>query len=175
MGQEGGQAARPPMMAADLFGKIKSVDGDTITLYKSAFQSGGGGGNRGPRPSGQDQNGEPPAEPPQGGGEGFSPPEGGEGQRPERSDMFTEETVDVRVTAETKISKTAFENGERKETELTLSDLKADDIVSVDLGDDSSTAATITLNEGGFGDMGGGGGRRNRPQGDAPASPPAAP
>ena len=161
------------MMAADLIGKIKSVDGNTITLYKFSFQPGdrglgpGGGGN----PPGQGQDGEPPADgqPPAGGD--AQAPQGEGRQRPDMSNMFSEETVDIRVTAGTKIARIAFANQERTETELTLADLKADDIVSVDLEDGSRNAASITLNEGGFGGIGGmGGGRGGWQQGEAPAA-----
>ena len=138
---------RSPMMDADVMGKIKSIDGETITLYKSSFVPGSRGG----------------------GGEGSPPPQGeGQGQnRPDMTEMFSGETVDVQVTAATKIIKMTFENQERKETEIALADLKADDILSVDLEENTQNAITITLSEGGgFGGMGGmgGGGRRGQDQ-----------
>ncbi|QJD84457.1 hypothetical protein [Cohnella herbarum] len=173
--QAAGQGmGRSPMMGADLMGKVKSIDGETITLYKSSFVPGARGGDGGQRPpnEGQDggnnpnsgnQDGNP--QPPSGEG---SPPAQGEGQgrgRPGMAEMFSDETVDVQVTSATKIVKMTFENQERKETEITLADLKADDVLSVDLEDGTQNAVTITLSEGGgFGGMGGGGRRGQNQQ-----------
>ncbi|TVY02967.1 hypothetical protein [Cohnella terricola] len=148
-GQHGPGFGQEAMMAADLFGKIKSVDGNTITLYKSSFTPGA-----------------------RGEGGGRRPPTGEQRERPNMQDMFSDETVDVQVTENTQILKTTFENGDRQETEIVLTDLKADDIVSVDLEDDTQNATTITLSMGsGFGGMGGmGGGRRAQQQGEAPSN-----
>ncbi|CAM4321256.1 hypothetical protein FHS16_000819 [Paenibacillus endophyticus] len=146
MGQMGAQA--------DLMGKIKSVDGQTITLYKSAMGQGG-------PPQGEGTEGAPPE------GEGQQPPAAGEmpadGERPEGGGrmggmgaMFSDETVVITVTDTTKITSVTFENEQMVETEVALADLKADDILSVMLKDDTQEAESITIRTSGFG----GGGRQ---------------
>ncbi|MNH36742.1 hypothetical protein D3C79_975670 [compost metagenome] len=50
------------------------------------------------------------------------------------------------------------------EKELTLADLKADDIVTVVLKENTQEAETVTLGMGGFGGPGGGGGRQPQQQ-----------
>lgn len=156
-GQQGagpGQGGGGPQMGmmADLMGKVKSIGGQTITLYKSNMTFGQGGG-RGP--GGGDGEGQPPAD-----GEMPQRPEGEDGGRMNMDNMFSDETVDVQVTDATKIVTVTFENNEMKETEIALSDLKADDIVSVMLKDDTQVAESITIRTGGFGFGGGGGGGR---------------
>lgn len=154
--QEGGDAQQMGDQA-DLMGKVKSVDGQTITVYKSSMTMGQGGG----RPQG-DGTGEAPAgDPP---AEGTAPADGtgeapADGERPERpegggmnmEDMFTDETVEITVTDATKIVSVTFENEQMVETEVALADLKADDILSVTLKDDTQEAETITIRTGGFG------------------------
>jgi hypothetical protein len=140
----------------DLVGKVKSIAGNTLTVYKSSFTPGQNGGGRmgqgqggGQQPAnGQQGNGQPPA-----GGAG-----GGRGQM-----SFTEETVDIAITDNTKLIKREFVNNQPQDTELTLADLKTDDIVSVDLQDGTQEAVTITLGMGGGG-FGGGGGQRGQGQ-----------
>ncbi|WP_256761122.1 hypothetical protein [Cohnella sp. WQ 127256] len=179
VGQQQGQGqGRSPMMNADLMGKIKSINGQTITVYKSSFVPDARGGAGQQPPGGGDQAGADGQQPPgggdQAGADGQQPPQGNGQNRPNMANMFSDETVDIQVTDSTKIIKTTFENQERKETVLTIADLKADDIVSVDLADDTQNAVTITLSEGGsFGGMGGGmgGGRQGKGQGVAPAAP----
>ncbi|RKP46705.1 hypothetical protein D7Z26_24155 [Cohnella endophytica] len=170
-----------PMMSADLIGKIKSVNGQTVTVYKSSFVPGARGGNgqwqgRGTQQQqqGGTQNGGD-AQQSNGAQGGELPPQGDGTDRPQRgmADMFTDETEDIQLTDATKIVKTTFENNERKETVLSAADLKEGDIVSIDLEDGTQNAATITLNEGGFGGFGGGmggGGRRGQQPDDAPAA-----
>lgn len=83
-------------------------------------------------------------------------------------DMFTDETVTLQVTDETKIVKRSFENGQMSETEIALTDLKADDVITYALVDGTEDqAATISAQTGGFG-----GGRGPGPAGQAqdPAS-----
>ncbi|WP_239618551.1 hypothetical protein [Cohnella mopanensis] len=173
--QQGQGQGRSPMMGADLMGKIKSVNGETFTVYKSSFVPGARGQGRGQQQSGDDtqptagdQNGDnkqPPS------GDGNPPAQGGEQNRPNMENMFTDETVDIQVTSTTKIVKVTFENQQRTETALTAADLKADDIVSVDLEDNTQNAVTITISEGGgFGGMGGGQRGQRQQQGDAPAA-----
>ncbi|MNR60110.1 hypothetical protein D3C85_1815200 [compost metagenome] len=53
-----------------------------------------------------------------------------------------------------------FENEQMVEKEVTLADLKADDILSVMLKDDTQEAESITIRTGGFG----GGGRQPQQQ-----------
>ncbi|MFC5471388.1 hypothetical protein ACFPPD_22115 [Cohnella suwonensis] len=168
-GQDQGQSqGRSPMMGADLLGKVKSISGQTVTVYKSSFTPGARGQGGGQRPEGQTGSGDrsnanegdqPPASGDSNGGNaGGDPGAAPSGQnRPNMANMFSDETVDIQVTDATKIVKTTFENNERKETALALADLKEGDIVSVDLEDGSQNAVTITLGQGGFG----GAGRRN--------------
>jgi len=171
------------MTAAGLLGKVKSVNGNTLTLYKSSFEFGarrGGPGGDGNPPAGgrdrgqpgeaSDADGQPPLGESPTSGDGSATPPAGNQQRPNMADMFSEETVDVQMTADTRIVKISFANEERTETALTSADLKADDIVSVELEEGSQNAVTITLNEGGFGGMGLGGGRRGQRQDEAPAA-----
>ncbi|MFD0671163.1 hypothetical protein [Cohnella sp. GCM10027633] len=162
---QGGEQGMMNRMVADLIGKVKSLDGNTLTVYKSSFQpgamggrgqggQGGGGGMRGDRPSGdgqQQDGGQAPQDGQPGGGRGMS-----------FENMFTDETVDITLTDATKIVKREFVDNEMKETELTIADLKADDIVNIALTDGTQEAATITIGMGGFGGgagFGGGGGR----------------
>jgi len=176
-GQDGrGQMNR---MGFDLMGKIKSVDGQTITVYKSAFVPGGQGG---PGGRGGGSEGNPPSgdAPPQGSwqpgdelpegempspGDGQQSGNGGSRNRMNMENMFTDETADIIVTDNTKIIKTEFVDNQRQETEIGIGDLQADDIITVDLEDGTQQALTITIGSGfgggGFG-MGGGG---ERPQG----------
>ncbi|MUT67585.1 hypothetical protein [Paenibacillus sp. NEAU-GSW1] len=171
------------MMMGGTLGKIKSIDGQTITIYTSSFNPGerpnGGGGGQ--------QDGQAPA---MDDGEMPQPPQDGEkpagdgavqGERPQRPEggmmnmenMFTEETAEITVSDATQIISTTFENNERKETTLTLADLKADDVITITLKEGTQEAEAIRL--GGFGGFGGGGmgGGRQQPgdqQGGAAAT-----
>lgn len=153
-------------MGNGTMGKIKSIDGQAITLYKSSFtpgqqgQGGGEGGSgeseqQGNQPGGQQQ-GES-AERPQM-QEGFTPLEG---SGMNRDNMFTEETMVITVTDTTTITALSFENEQSVETLKALTDLKADDIITVTLKEGTQEAESITL--GGFGGGRGFGGVR--PQG----------
>ncbi|MBB6635598.1 hypothetical protein [Cohnella thailandensis] len=182
--------------AADMLGKIKSINGNTITVYKSSIdpsQMGGGmrgqGGQGGPGGDG----GQPPSGAPDANG-GQAPadgqasadaqaaadgqaapsgaPDGGNGGgRPQgggMANMFTEETVDIAVTDATVIQKTSFENNEVTTTDVALSELKADDVLTIWLTEGTQEAATIKL--GGFGGgmgRGGQGGPQGQGQGQA--------
>ncbi|WP_042165608.1 hypothetical protein [Paenibacillus gorillae] len=149
------------MMMGGTLGKIKSIDGQTITMFVSSFQpgnrsGGGAGGDGSGAAGGRGQQGERPQRQ-----EGQAPPEGG-GMN--LDNMFTDETMTITVTDETKIVSTTFENNERKETEQSLSDLKADDVITVTLKEGTQEAESIRL--GGFGGFGGGGNMGgSRPQG----------
>lgn len=137
---------------ADLIGKVKSIDGQTITVYKSAMMNRPQGDRTGEMPA----DGEPPQTP---AGDGTAPEGGG---RMNMEDMFTDETVEIQVTESTKIVSMTFENEQMVEKEITLADLKTDDILSVMLKDDTQEAETITYRTGDFG--GGGGGRQPQQQ-----------
>lgn len=145
---------------ADLMGKVKSIDGQTITLYKSAMGQGGPpqGDGTGEMPAGDEgqqlpASGEQPAagERPQAPAGDGTAPEGGRGA------MFTDETVDIQVTDTTKIVSVTFENEQMVEKEAALADLKSDDILSVMLKDDTQVAESVTIRTGGFGGGRGGG------------------
>ncbi|MNE72859.1 hypothetical protein D3C80_1688350 [compost metagenome] len=69
---------------------------------------------------------------------------------------FSEETTDITVTADTEYVSVTYENGQQKETALTLTDLKADDVIQYTLQTDTATAVKITVGSGGFGFGGGG-------------------
>lgn len=93
---------------------------------------------------------------------------------------FSEETTDITVSSDTRYVSVTFEGGEQKETALSLSGLKADDIIQYTLKTDTTEAEKITLSTGGFGGMGGGFGGRGQSQdqvqsqGAAPAGDAAA-
>lgn len=175
-GQGSGQGGLP-MQSADLLGKVKSINGQTITVYKSSFVPGERGGNRNVDGQQQvpntDQNGDS-QQPPSGNatGDGQQPPDGnGDGQaqgRPNMGNMFSDETVDIIVTNSTKLVKTTFENNQMTENTLTLGDLKEGDILNIDLEENTQNAITLTLSEGGFGGMGMGGGRQGQVPGSGP-------
>jgi hypothetical protein len=148
---------------ADLMGKVKSIDGQTITLYKSAMGQGGppqgvgtgdvrsgDEGQQSPAGGEQPADGERPQAP---AGDGTAPEGGGR----DRGAMFTDETVDIQVTDTTKMVSVTFENDQMVEKEVALADLKADDILSIMLKDDTQVAETITIRTGGFGGGRGGG------------------
>ncbi len=159
-------------------GKIKSISGSTITLYTAQMPEGrpqtNVEGGQGTPPEGQ-------GTPPEGGKDGQqadgqqgTPPEGGvqsgeagqqgggrQGGMGGRGGMmqnFSEETTDITVTADTEYVSVTYENGQQKETVLTLTDLKADDVIQYTLQTDTATAVKITVGSGGFGFGGGGGG-----------------
>lgn len=165
---DGGPGGGMRAMGMGTMGKIKSVAGSTITIYKSSFQPGQGGGRQGgswqggdrqgaggAAPSGDAQpSGDPPS-PSQPADGGQASGRGGQGgQWPDMSNMFTDETEEITVSAATKIYKTEMADGKRTETEIAIGDLKADDIVTVTLKEGTQEAESIRL--GGFGGFGGG-------------------
>ncbi|MNN17634.1 hypothetical protein D3C81_1308280 [compost metagenome] len=143
-------------------GKIKSISGSTITIYTAEMPA-SRDGSEGTAPQGQ-------ANPPEG-GEGGQPPEGGtapEGggrqggmQGGGMMQNFSEETTDITIGSDTQFVSVTFDNGEQKETAVSLADLKADDVIQYTLKTDTTTAEKITLGAGGFG----GGGRGGSPGG----------
>ncbi|ACT03506.1 proline-rich domain-containing protein [Paenibacillus sp. JDR-2] len=162
-GQQGDFQGRAMM---GTIGKIKSINGQTITIYKSSFQrpEGGQAGNppQGDAAQGDAPNGNPPSGDPQ--GDAGSAPQAGDGQNSgggrqrNMENMFSDETMDITVTDATKIVSASFADGKMTETDKTLADLKADDIITVQLKDDTQEAESIRL--GGFGGGGFGGGGR---------------
>ncbi|MBD2868045.1 hypothetical protein [Paenibacillus arenilitoris] len=165
-GQPSGGGALQMGAPADLMGKVKSVDGQTITLYQSAMPMGQGNRPEGGQMPEVGERPDPPAEDgaaAEGGGpsaDGEAAPPGG-GGRMSMEEMFTEETVEVTVTEATNIVSVTFENEQMVEKELTLADLKADDILSIALKDETQDAETITVRTGGFGRGGRPVGERN--------------
>ncbi|SFE14331.1 hypothetical protein SAMN05216378_2473 [Paenibacillus catalpae] len=152
-GQQGAQGRA--MMRT--IGKIKSINGQTITIYKSSFQTPEGGRQQGTPPLGEAPqgdaaapNGNPPA------GDQAAEGNGGGFQR-NMENMFSDETMDITVTDATKIVSVTFTDGNMTETDKTLADLKADDMITVQLKDDTQEAESIRL--GGFGGGGGRGGQ----------------
>ncbi|PWV92463.1 hypothetical protein DFQ01_13524 [Paenibacillus cellulosilyticus] len=106
-------------------GKIKSISGSKITIYKSSMSQG--------KPSGQ------------------APSEGESGDASQPSDMFTEETMVIEVTSSTKLIEISFDNNERTEQTIKLTDLKEGDILRIQLTDGTQQASSIELSSGGFG------------------------
>ncbi|MBW4082385.1 hypothetical protein [Paenibacillus sp. S150] len=172
---QGGQAAmgQNGMNRANMsFGKIKSISGSTITLYTAEMPAGrmqnagegeapdssaapGDGGRGGQAPEGQ---GTPPSGAPEGGGQGGAQGSGGGMRGGGMMQNFSEETTDITVGSDTQIVSVTFDNGSQQETALSLSDLKADDIIQYTLKTDTAEAEKITLSTGNFGGRGEGGG-----------------
>ncbi|CAI6054287.1 hypothetical protein [Cohnella sp. JJ-181] len=168
-GAAGTGVGRGGMQAMGTLGKIKSVSGGTITIYKSAFQPGQGGGRQGGnrqsaggqadgQAGGQDSGQTGGQASGQAGGQGRQ-----DGQRADMANLFTEETEEIKVTDATKIYKSETADGERTETEIALGDLKADDVITVTLKEGTQEAESIRL--GGFGGGGFGGMRGGQGQG----------
>lgn len=160
------------------FGKIKSITGNTITIYKSDMSMPGqGGGQEGTppeRPEGDQasvngatsEGGQPPGDAPAGGApQGEAPsgempsgempsgemPEGGRqgsGLGGRMQQSFSEETTEIPIDVDTKIVTTTFDNGTRKENVITIAELKADDIIQYTLKSDTNVAESISLSSG---------------------------
>jgi hypothetical protein len=143
------------------FGKIKSVSDTTLTIYTSEMPTPPQGAGEGGEKNGQ--GGTPPERPdgdqgtgnstaPEGGmPQGEMPQGGGQGGGPQGGDMqqtFSEETTDITIDADTKIVAVTFDNGMRQENAITLTELKADDIIQYTLKSDSTVAESITLSNG---------------------------
>ncbi|MNO27363.1 hypothetical protein D3C76_172360 [compost metagenome] len=157
------------------FGKIKSISGSTITLYTAEMPAGrpqnagenaggaatGAGAKSGQAPEGQTA--PPESGTPEGGGpggeQGGNRLDGGNGMRGGGMiQNFSGETTDITVGSDTQIVSVTFDNGSQQETALSLSDLKADDIIQYTLNTDTAEAEKITLGTGNFGGRGMGGG-----------------
>ncbi|RIX51533.1 hypothetical protein D3P08_16635 [Paenibacillus nanensis] len=168
---------------ASLIGQVKSVSGNVITVYKSAFDpaemAGMRGGPGAPGSDGGTPNGEgemlPPADGamPEGGGQ---PPsgagqEGGAAQEPDGSterasggglnamNAFTEETAEITVTDTTVMHSASFGEDGIVMTDIHAAELKEGDVLTVWLKDGTQEARQIQLGGmGGFGGPGGNGG-----------------
>lgn len=144
---------------ADIMGKVKSINGNTITLYKSSMDP---AEMMNSKPEGEGQT-PPDGEVPTDGqslAEGETPPEpkdgDGMGEPMGMDDMFTDETTDIEVTTSTSI----VSQSQGTESAIAIADLKEGDIVTVWLTSDTQEAEKISLGGGMMGGMGG-------PQGDA--------
>lgn len=148
------------------FGKIKSISDNTLTIYTSEMPSppeqGAGQSGEGEQQNGQ--GGTPPEKPegdpgsapngemPDGGlPEGGRPENGGQAGGPQGGGMqqaFSEETTDITIDANTKIVAVTFDNGTRQESTISLSDLKADDVIQYTLKSGTAVAESISLSSG---------------------------
>lgn len=153
--------AQTPERTADLMGKIVSVTADSIVVLKSKMQpadmpqgggQGGGPGGGQPPTDGTAPQGEAPAdgESPEmpAGQDGQTRPEGGRGGGGGFGQMeYTEEQVTVKLSSESAIFSMSFnrESQSAATSQLTTSDLKADDIVTIWLNPDGETAQTVQL------------------------------
>lgn len=171
-------------------GKIKSISGNTITLYTADMparqQNGGEGtapedgaaapGNAAGGAPAEGQGTPPEGQPTDGGGKDAAQGGGRQGGGMMGGGMmqnFSEETTDITTGSDTQYVSVTFDNGAQTETALSLSDLKADDIIQYTLKTDTTEAEKITLSTGGIGGGGMGGGGRGQgkaPAGDAEAS-----
>lgn len=135
-----------------LLGKVKSIEGNILTIYTSSIQPGEGNGGPGDKaPQGEAPQGEvPQGEVPQGEtpanlGTG-TPPEQGEapegsvpelpagGDAPPSMDhLFTEETMEITIT---------------DTTNMPSADLKTDDIVDITLEEGTQDALSVQVHEG---------------------------
>lgn len=122
-----------------LLGKVKSIEGSTITIYTSSTQP--SEGNGGKPPAGEAPQGDVPA----GSGTG-TPPEQGEtpegtvpempvdGAAPPSMDqLFTDETIEITITESTTMPST---------------ELQAEDIVNITLEEGTQNALSIQVHEG---------------------------
>lgn len=170
-----GDSTATAQASADLMGKIKSIDGNTITIYKSTTDPSqrGQGGGKGMSAPPEGQPGDGGASPADGGQSPPATPDGESAQAPVNEgsqapasseqastggkDMFSNETVTITVSDSTTFSTMTMENNEMTTTTKALSDLKADDVINVWLNtEDSSVADQIQLFNGMDGGMRGG-------------------
>ncbi|WIM39491.1 hypothetical protein PO903_00870 [Paenibacillus sp. PK4536] len=159
-----GDSTATAQASADLLGKIKSIDGNTITIYKSTIDPSqmGQGGDKGMNAPPEGQPGDGGASPADGGQSPPATPDGESAQAPVNEgsqapasseqastggkDMFSDETVTITVSDSTRFSTMTMENNEMTTTTKALSDLKADDVINVWLNtEDSSVADQIQL------------------------------
>ncbi|MEF3352567.1 hypothetical protein PV403_05210 [Paenibacillus sp. GYB006] len=142
-----------------LLGKVKSIEGSTLTIYTSSTQPSEGNGGKPPAgeapqgeapqgeaPQGEAPQGEAPqGEVPTGSGTG-TPPEQGEAPEgtvpampadgvapPSMDNLFTDETMEITITDSTTMPST---------------ELEADDIVNITLEEGTQNAISIQVHEG---------------------------
>ena len=138
-----------------LLGKVKSIEGSTLTIYTSSTQPGEGNGGKPPAgeaPQGEAPQGEAPqGEAPQGevpaagSGTGTTPPKQGEAPEgtvpampadgaapPSMDNLFTDETMEITITDSTTMPST---------------ELEADDIVNITLEEGTQNAISIQVHE----------------------------
>lgn len=131
------------------FGKIKDINGSTITIFTAEMPAGRpqntGGGDAGGAQNGGEQSGSAANVGMQGGRQG------GGGQRGSMQQSFSTETTDITVSADTQLNTIIMDNGNRQENAIGLTDLKADDIIQYTLKTGTTEAASITLSNGNFG------------------------
>lgn len=127
-----------------MLGKVKSIEGSTLTIYTSSIQPGEGNGGEPPAgeaPQGEAPQGEAPADsgtgtPPEQGEapEGTAPEMPEEGAAPPSMDnLFTDETMEITITDSTTMPST---------------DLQADDIVNITLEEGTQNALSVQVHEG---------------------------
>ncbi|WIV20913.1 hypothetical protein QPK24_09665 [Paenibacillus polygoni] len=134
-----------------LLGKVKSIEGSTLTIYTSPTQPReGNGGNpparkapQGEAPQGEASQGEVPAA---GSGPGTTPPQQGEAPEgtvpdmpadgaapPSMDNLFTDETMEITITDSTTMPSTS---------------VQADDIVNITLEEGTQNAISIQVHNG---------------------------
>lgn len=127
-----------------LLGKVKSIDGNTLTIYTASMQPGDGGAmNGGQPPQGEVPQGEAPQGNPPADGDTSTPPAQGDtsdGSAPEQpqdgteppsmDNLFTEETMEITIT---------------DSTTMPTEELKADDIVNITLEEGTQNALSIQV------------------------------
>ncbi|WP_454190687.1 hypothetical protein [Paenibacillus sp. Marseille-Q7038] len=132
-----------------LLGKVKSIEGSTLTIYTSSIQPGEGNGGEPPAgeaPQGEaSQDGIPQGEAPAGSGTGTLPEQGEvlQGTAPEMPEdgsappsmdqLFTDETIEITITDTTTTPST---------------ELQADDIVDITLEAGTKEAISIQVHNG---------------------------
>jgi hypothetical protein len=139
------QNGRPNMSITS--GKIKNISDNTITLYMAERRIPPARTEGEQAPGVAPDDAVPEGRIPKGG----SPGGGGRGDRPQGGGMqqsFSEETTNITIDADTKIVAVTFDNGVSQENTISLSDLKADDIIRYTLKSDSNVAESITLSSG---------------------------
>ena len=128
-----------------LLGKVKSIEGSTLTIYTSSTQPSEGNGGKPPAgeaPQGEAPQGEVPAA---GSGTGTTPPKQGEAPEgtvpampadgaapPSMDNLFTDETMEITITDSTTMPST---------------ELEADDIVNITLEEGTQNAISIQVHE----------------------------
>ncbi|WP_168120584.1 hypothetical protein [Paenibacillus sp. HB172176] len=149
--------------AASLMGKVKSMNVNTITVYKSSFTPGSGApanrGNRQSQPPSQagDAGAQPPSSSNQAvpgqSGDGTERPSGGFGGA---ANMFSDETEDITLSESTIIQAMTMGEDGMIYGDVAATDLKIDDVLTIWLKADSFEATRIIV--GGMSGYGGRGG-----------------